>query len=66
MADKTDVRLVNTHAESIGRDDYAGFTALPGILDMRPDIASNSGMIALGTDALLLQEGGEIFRIFPA
>ena len=65
MNDQTDIRLVNTHSEGIGRHHYAADASLPAGLSGCFFFPCQSGMETFRCDVVMLQEKRRFLRLFP-
>ena len=62
MNDQAYVRLVDTHTESVGRDDDPALVVLPALLPLILLVVLQSGMEKIGFNALLPEQGSDFFR----
>src|SRR5579871_329650 len=63
---KTHVRLIDTHAEGIGRHDDAGSVILPVFLPLRALLHRQSRMVKIGAEAVLVIKLSDLGSLLPA
>ena len=65
MHDQTDIRLIDSHPESVRRNHHAALIILPRVLTLGLHLAFQSGMKELRRYTLLPKKRGQLLRAFP-